>query len=689
MKMAGVIVMWVMLTALALCALLLPLARHADRRGRPGLLHSALSNLRRLTLPSLLALFTAFIGSVAHSGKTNGGTGTTGILPVATVANGYAIPTGGTPVVPVTVTPEEIVQGYRLESVTTNDAVSYAMPTNGAEYAPWNLRGGYETHFPLDLGDFAFPFGTSVVRRLDVLSGGTVESLPRQRVNGAYYSPMSICAAREWASIVPGVGRFWWADAAAVAGRPPYRTKLLTWENVYAGRDRTGQYNAQIELRGDGNFITRSNNVERTYRRINPDDWDGDGIPNDVDGNPCFYDGDFNGPSNLLPENANTNAYCTVSVVVTGPDALVSFTGDGPSDYPDPLFIAKSGVTNEVVILIGKTYHVTSSSPLAFVGVSDPETDIVQLRGLVIRVVRPVSITSDGGNPFTMSVSPDNLAGTFSWGTNCCNSAIGSGNIFGFLCSPDCSCGGCTAEGSYLYEGYRLYALGGWCGCSAQVVQVDDVVASLDWPSVIDVARTGEAALPVSVSLTSPVPTNGVLSLIWGSADEVRVCRDSALTETIRQIEEIGVTNCMSLTTNFYLKGVAPSPSYENGIVGLMWKDEFGNRTLISKPFTVVERRAEPITDERTSEVSPFAVFNPSCANAGDEVRLRVSVLPSQMPGSDIVWRCKSGSASFVGGNTGMSVKARMGTDTTVFAVQVGDCRASELELTVRVWPSN
>jgi len=36
-----------------------------------------------------------------------------------------------------------------------------------------------------------------------------------------------------------------------------------------------------------------------------------------------------------------------------------------------------------------------------------------------------------------------------------------------------------------------------------------------------------------------------------------------------------------------------------------------------------------------------------------------------------------------------MSVKARMGTDTTVFAVQVGDCRASELELTVRVWPSN
>ena len=113
--------------------------------------------------------------------------------------------TGGTPVVPVVVTPEEIAQGWRLESVTTTEAVSYAMPTNGVEYMPWSLGGGYEMHFPLDLGDdFGFPFGTGMVRRLDVLSGGMVESLPRQRVGGLYHSLMSICAAREYASIVPG-----------------------------------------------------------------------------------------------------------------------------------------------------------------------------------------------------------------------------------------------------------------------------------------------------------------------------------------------------------------------------------------------------------------------------------------------------------------------------------------------------
>ena len=191
--------------------------------------------------------------------------------------------TGGTPVVPVVVTQEEIAQGWRLESVTTNEAVSYAMPTNGVEYMPWSLGGGYEMHFPLDLGDdFGFPFGTGMVRRLDVLSGGMVESLPRQRMKGRYSSAMSICAAREYASIVPGVGRFWWAETARPESAP-YRGKVLTWENVYAGRDRTGQYNAQIEFHADGNFITRSNNVERVYRRVLPYDLDNDGLPNTID----------------------------------------------------------------------------------------------------------------------------------------------------------------------------------------------------------------------------------------------------------------------------------------------------------------------------------------------------------------------------------------------------------------------
>ena len=72
MKTIGIVIAWAMLAALALLLSLLPFARHADRRGRPGLLHGAVIRLRQLTPSVLLALAAALVGSVAHSGKTNG-----------------------------------------------------------------------------------------------------------------------------------------------------------------------------------------------------------------------------------------------------------------------------------------------------------------------------------------------------------------------------------------------------------------------------------------------------------------------------------------------------------------------------------------------------------------------------------------------------------------------------------------
>ena len=222
--------------------------------------------------PAAIGVFAvAAVIATCEAQKRSGATGTS--RPAAALV--------GRRVLNAPITSEDIARGWRLESVVTNDAISYTMPMNGVEYRPWSLRGGYETHFPLDL-EFGFPFGTNVVRRLDVISGGTVESLPRQRVGGAYHSAMSICAAREYASIVPDVGRFWWAGRRD-GDIAPYQAMLLTWEGVYAGKDRTGQYDAQIELRGDGNFVTRSNNVERVYRRVLAFDWDNDGLPNTID----------------------------------------------------------------------------------------------------------------------------------------------------------------------------------------------------------------------------------------------------------------------------------------------------------------------------------------------------------------------------------------------------------------------
>ena len=255
------------LAALAVCALLLL----APKRKQVRPVFARIPPVQCVVLVFAMAVCTLFSGKNTNSPPAGIMSPLLPPLPQAVVQ---------------VVTEDEIAQGYRLESVTTNDAVSYAMPTDGVEYAPWTLGGGYEAHFPLDLGDFTFPFGTGVVRRVDVLSGGMVESLPRQRVDSACYSlMMSICAAREYASIVPGVGRFWWADAARSASAP-YRVKLISWENIFGGRDRTGLYSAQIEFHDDGNYITRSNNVESVYRRVLPFDLDNDGLPNDIDSAP-------------------------------------------------------------------------------------------------------------------------------------------------------------------------------------------------------------------------------------------------------------------------------------------------------------------------------------------------------------------------------------------------------------------
>lgn len=70
------------------------------------------------------------------------------------------------------------------------------------------------------------------------------------------------------------------------------------------------------------------------------------------------------------------------------------------------------------------------------------------------------------GPSFTMSVSPACLGGEFVWTNSCCP-VVGSGLTFTYSCDGSCRCTGCAATGYYTYEGYRLPATGGACGCGA------------------------------------------------------------------------------------------------------------------------------------------------------------------------------------------------------------------------------
>ena len=105
------------LAALAVCALLLL----APKRKQVRPVFARIPPVQCVVLVFAMAVCTLFSGKNTNS------------PPAGIMSPILPHSTGGTPVVPVTVTPEEIAQGWRLESVTTNDAVSYAMPTNGVE----------------------------------------------------------------------------------------------------------------------------------------------------------------------------------------------------------------------------------------------------------------------------------------------------------------------------------------------------------------------------------------------------------------------------------------------------------------------------------------------------------------------------------------------------------------------------
>ena len=378
-----------------------------------------------------------------------GFTGLTGLVGIGSIMN---------LVNPVQTTIDDIMRGWRVESVTTNAAVSYAMPTNAALVGNWHIHGASSSFGSnrIDFGNWAFPLGTNdeAFSSFWYFIDGRIRPAPRDVAH-------EICAVGVPMSAVPGQSRLWRLEGGD-------GSRVLTWEDFFLGGDTNSPVNAQIVLSPNGDFLTRSNDVETVCRRVNPDDWDDDGIPNDEDANPTVCDGDFFGPANILPAGANTNAYCTISVVATGPDALVTFAGDKPCNYPDPRFVAKSGVTNEVVILIGKTYAISSDWPFAVVGVSDPETEVWQMRGTGHQtyVCRPVTISASEGNPFTMSVVPLNLGGVFLWPSAQCSCSIsGGGDTFAWNCPMGCTCCGCTVEGQYSYEGYWLPATSCLCGC--------------------------------------------------------------------------------------------------------------------------------------------------------------------------------------------------------------------------------
>ena len=613
-----------------------------------------------------------------------------------------------------TVSEDDIAHGYRQESTTTNAESFAEMPSNAVEYAKWAKRGGRETSFPLDLGGFVFPLGTNHVIRFDVLSGGAVEPLPSG-------TSAAIYAAREYASLVPGVSRFWSTDAEDGA-------KVLRWDRVFASRDRTGEYTAEMRFFQNGDFMTRSNEVETAYRRVNPDDWDDDGIANERDLNPLVCDGDFYGVANALPSNANPNAYYWLDLSVTGllDCATIRVTCDGTSDLGDHVIIARTNQVCHVPLLAGAIYAVESDLPVGYSEVSSEYAEIATNSETSLTVRLPVQLSFETGgsgdaltsNCILQSAPVDVGAALTSITGGCCLCEL-NGTGFTWTCSEECECRGSghALSASATWEGYtRIFDWWGTCSCDREEpgsFSGDGVGLSIGMPSTLianddddnddgsvdaspPFASADDDIVTCTVSFTSSAPTNGtvklqrLIGLEQGEGGDRKVYADRSALAQIEEGHEYDVSNSSGATWEHFVNPVVTSSHYLDGHVRVLWKPEAGPRASASKRFTIIEPTVEPITDESWT-MADFAgdgrlhsyLYNPCAVVVGQTAMFKVDVMPEDYPDSEIVWTADNceGAVRFVGSNvnTGRVVTVEGKFEGDVFlVVKFGDAEAPQ-----------
>lgn len=584
------------IVALAYCGLLAVLMMRKS-------LCAAFAHVKAMPRPVQVVTAIMVIVATVQAQKSGNGGGTN--EPPSGLNGGAGFLRSG-PGVPIpTVTPEEIARGYRLDYETNDVAHVYTMPTDGVYVGNSHIHGASSSWGMnlIDFGDWSFPFGSNytVYSKFWWFVDGRIRISPLDPAG-------EIATGAHDVLSMQGASRIW--TAAVGDGQS------IVWENVFVGGDTNSAANLQIVLKDNGDFETWSNEVGRVYTRINPDDWDGDGLDNAIDVWPyasdgyCFGTGvdwlnaNCSGVLSASEEtngeiviewdaNANTNAYYWLQFSVLADGTRVTVVCDGPSNLGDMVVIANSNQVCRVPLLMGAIYRVRASRSVSDISASDQETNICindaqpsGMRGTPttgpssdIGVERPVSFSLEGGNGSGSLMTQPNVGAVIGSVTGSCCEVSFDADTYTWTCSSNCHCAGYGQwwNVTALWEGYsKLFPW--WAQCDCQAANETNSVAWVSLSATPVVMRGGFMGC-VSASFTPPESVVGATAILRVEGGE-----KIALWQSTNHVESVSLPMVLveGQSESFFFEGLTASDSVGDVRFCLDVVDDGGTNTVMS-----------------------------------------------------------------------------------------------------------
>ncbi len=530
-----------------------------------------------------------------------------------------------------TITADEIAAGYRFVS-TTNDAThSFAMPANGVRLGNAHIHGAHSNfgRNVVSFNDWSFPFGPTAA------AYSTFWYFIEGYLKTSPFSERGIFAAEyDDVLLMQGESSMWCANGSG-------NEMIFTWQNIFPNGDTNSAANLQIVLRDNGDFETWSNEVCNVYARIDPFDWDGDGIANVIDDTPVVSDGTCFGTGvdwlnancrSVLSAaegengeiiitwntNPNENAYYWLHFTAQKDGTHISIECDGPSALGDLYVIANSNMVCSVPLLIGAQYEVNATWPLSNIWADneDAEFDVMEtprmaggtgltratrleaaspkLAGATAsllgdaascRVRVPVNFSMSGsGGSGTLTTDPD-VGASISCITGSCCEVDFDGNYYSWECNC-CECGGYsqTWEVTASWEGYStVFSWETQCPCQAENETNSTTWASLSAPLIVMVG--GEMGA-ISVSFEPPDSAEGASASLSVASSGGAIVEHWTSTNKTSSVG-LPLSIFPGGTTTFYVEGITNSTALGDVEYQLEVSDGSGSY-VITQALTVV-----------------------------------------------------------------------------------------------------